>query len=332
MKSNPMFPVSKPLVLLWIVLVFASGAVAQTCSTGSDLDTATNTAIQAAARQYFDYAAHGDVFNLKQNAIPSLQSSFGGIEGVVIGQKPDYTGAQATIQNVYLLDASGAASSGRAEFFCGVWMTPTFASFAINNLPAGRYAVVTQNVTGAKVSYMLTLILKQEQSAWKLAGYYSKPAEIGGHNADWFLTKAREYKSKGQNHDAWFYYLTAWDLMGPVDFMSTPKRDKVGDEMQSVRPADVPADHPLDLAAGGTTWKITRMFPERGNDGLVLVVKYQSPDVSNTQKTFDDNMAVIKAVVNKYPEYRDAFAAVVARAADPSGHEYASLLAMKDVK
>ena len=120
--------------------------------------------------------------------------------------------------------------------------------------------------------------------------------------------------------------------MGPVDFMSTPKRDKVGDEMQAVRPADIPAGNPVDLAAGGATWKITRMFPERGDDGLVLVVRYQSPDVSNTQKTFDDNMAVIKAVVNKYPEYRDAFSAVVARAADSSGHEYASLLAMKDVK
>jgi hypothetical protein len=332
MKSRIMFPVRKSLVLLSTLLLLSASVIAQNCTTGSDLDAATNTALQAAAHQFFDYAAHGDVFNMKQNAISSVQSSFGGIEGVVIDQKPAYTGAQAAIQSVYLLDASAQASPGRAEFFCGVWMTPGFASFAINNLPPGKYAVVTQNVTGPKEPYMLTLILKQEQSAWKLAGYYSKPSEIGGHDAQWYLTKAREYKSKGQNHDAWFYYLTAWDLMGPVDFMSTPKRDKVGDEMQSVRPADIPADKAVDLSAGSTTWKITRMFPERGNDGLVLVVKYQSADVSNTQKTFDDNMAVIKAVVNKYPEYRDAFAAVVARASDPSGHEYASLLAMKDVK
>jgi hypothetical protein len=318
--------------VLATAMLLGSVAIAQTCSTGSDLDAATNSAIQSAARQYFDYAAHGDVFNLKQNAISSLQSSFGGIEGVVIDQKPAYTGAQATIQNVYMLDASTSAGSGRAEFFCGVWMTPTFASFAINNLPPGRYAIVTQNVTGPKGPYVLTLILKQEQSAWKLAGYYSKPTEIGGHNADWYLTKAREYKSKGQNHDAWFYYLTAWDLMGPVDFMSTPKRDKVGDEMQAVRPSDIPAQNPVDLVAGGATRKITRMFPERGNEGLVLVVRYQSADVSDTAKAFDDNMAVIKAVVNKYPEFRDAFTGVVARAADPNGREYASLLNMKDVK
>ena len=43
-------------------------------------------------------------------------------------------------------------------------------------------------------------------------------------------------------------------------------------------------------------------------------------------------MAVIKALVAKYPEVRDAFYAVVARAVDNSGHEYGSVLAMKDIK
>ena len=43
-------------------------------------------------------------------------------------------------------------------------------------------------------------------------------------------------------------------------------------------------------------------------------------------------MAVIKAIVAKYPELRDAFNAVIARAVDNSGHDYGSLLAMKDVK
>jgi hypothetical protein len=43
-------------------------------------------------------------------------------------------------------------------------------------------------------------------------------------------------------------------------------------------------------------------------------------------------MAVIKGIVGKYPELRDAFNAVIARAVDSSGHEYGSLLAMKDVK
>lgn len=68
-----------------------------------------------------------------------------------------------------------------------------------------------------------------------------------------------------------------------------------------------------------------------GND-LDLVVKYQAADVSNTTLTFQENMVVIKALVGKYPEYRDAFAGVVARAVEPSGRDYGSLLPMKEIK
>jgi hypothetical protein len=63
-----------------------------------------------------------------------------------------------------------------------------------------------------------------------------------------------------------------------------------------------------------------------------VVVKYQAADVSNTTQTFAENMTVIKALLVKYPELRDAFAGVVARAVEPSGRDYGSLLPMKDIK
>jgi hypothetical protein len=61
-------------------------------------------------------------------------------------------------------------------------------------------------------------------------------------------------------------------------------------------------------------------------------VKYQAADVSNTNQAYQNNIAVMKALVAKYPELREAFAAVVARAMDPSGRDYGTLLAMKDIK
>jgi hypothetical protein len=41
---------------------------------------------------------------------------------------------------------------------------------------------------------------------------------------------------------------------------------------------------------------------------------------------------VIKALVAKFPELREAFAGVVARAVAPSGRDYGTLLGMKDIK
>jgi len=308
-------------------------AVAQTCSAAAEMDAATRSSLESAAHQFFDYASKGDVFDLKQAAIASLSSNFGNIEAVVIDQKSAYAGAQAKVRAAYSLEAAGDAPLARAEFMCGVWATPSWATFVINNLPPGRYGLVIQDVTGSKGDYTLTMVLKQEAGGWKLAGYYSKPADIGGHDYQWFLGKAREYKAKGANHNAWFYYLTAWDLMAPVDFISTPRLDKVSDEMQSVRPPDLPTgDHPLPLIAGGRTYQVIYMSTLPVGNDLNLLVKYRAPDVSDTQKTFDDNVAVIRAIVGRYPEFREAFAGVVVRATEPSGRDYGTLLAMKDVK
>jgi hypothetical protein len=74
------------------------------------------------------------------------------------------------------------------------------------------------------------------------------------------------------------------------------------------------------------------MFPLAVGNDLDLIVKYEVPDISNSTQTFQDNMAVIKALVSKYPELREAFVGVVARAVEPSGRDYGSLLAMKDIK
>jgi hypothetical protein len=43
-------------------------------------------------------------------------------------------------------------------------------------------------------------------------------------------------------------------------------------------------------------------------------------------------MAVIHALVAKYPELREAFAGVVARAVEPSGRDYGAMLPMKEIK
>jgi hypothetical protein len=88
----------------------------------------------------------------------------------------------------------------------------------------------------------------------------------------------------------------------------------------------------VDFPAGGKTYRLTSVFAMAVGQDLDLVVKYQAADVSNTAQTFQDNMAIMKALVAKYPELRDAFVGVVARGVEPSGRDYGSLLPMKDIK
>jgi len=99
-----------------------------------------------------------------------------------------------------------------------------------------------------------------------------------------------------------------------------------------VKPADLPPTTNADLVAGGKTCKLTALFPLPEGKDFDLVVKYQSADVSNPAKTFQENTDVMKALLVKYPELRDGFDGMVARAVEPSGRDYGSMLPMKEIK
>jgi hypothetical protein len=323
----------------------------EACLTASDMGANAVSTLQNTARRYFQMAATGDSASLKQNAIPSLAASFGGVEAAITDHKQDFAGVQSTVRTPYVLEASGTAPLEKAEFFCGIYNSPDRVGFSIPNLPPGTYGVVVQDVTTAKAArYSVTMILEAQTAAgtsnaqsenpeaalasasWKLAGYYVRPETINGHDGQWFWDKARQYKAQGQTLNAYFYLLEARQLLSPVDFMGTPQLDKIYDETQQVVPKDMPVSGPVDNGMGGQTYKLVQVFPVPVGQDMDLVIRYQVPDISDVNKTFQENMTVIKAFVAKYPEVRGAFDALVARAVNPQGQDYGSLLPMKEIK
>ena len=302
-----------------------------------DMEPSARTALETAAKRFFDMSARGDAAALKQNSIPSLTANFGGVEAALKDNQPALSGASASVRPPFLLNAEGAGPLAHAEFLCGVFgpagQTSHSAVFVFNDLPAGKYAVTILDVSGGKKPLTLTLVLQELGAEWKLAGYYGRSPQACGHDFAWFVQQARDFKAKSQSHNAWLYYREAIALASPVDFMSTQATDKLYDEVQSVQVVDMPADgNTIDLNAGGKTYRWTAIFSLPVGDDLDVVVKYSTGDISNTQKTFEENVLVIKAVVAKFPELKAAFAGVVARAVAPSGEDYGSLLPTKEIK
>lgn len=320
-------------VVAGLLFLTAIAGHAQSCLTAEDIDPATRTSLTSSAQRFFQMAASGDAAGLRQNSIASVASNFGGIETAIKDNQSALSGGQGKPKDPYELKVDSNASGDHAEFLCGVFgangQTANSVVFTLANLPAGNYAVAAVDVATSKEPYILTFILQQEGSAWKLGGYYVKATQANGHDGEWYAQKAREFKTKGQLHNAWLYQVQARDLLAYVPFMSTLATDKLYDEFQKVKPADLPS---MDLAAGSKTYHLTTMFPMAYAGQLDLVVKFSSPDVSNTGLIFQDNAAVIKALVAKYPELREAFGGVVARATEPSGKDYGTLLLMKDIK
>jgi hypothetical protein len=116
--------------------------------------------------------------------------------------------------------------------------------------------------------------------------------------------------------------------------MYTLFTDKLYDEIQTVKPSDFPVDgNTVDLvSSNGKTYKLTAVFATAVGQDLDLVARYQTASIADTGQTFQENMAVMKAMTTKFPELREAFGGIVARGVEPSGKDYGSLMPMKDIK
>jgi len=312
--------------------------LAETCFTSDDMDAATRSAIQATATKFFDMVARGDSASLKQSSIPGVANDFGWIEGTIKDNQSNLAGAHATPRAPFLLKAEGTAPVPKAEFLCGVFgasgQTQNSAEFIIPNLPPGTYGIAILDVSGQKVPVTLAFVLQQQGTDWKMGGFFLRDTQAGGHDSAWFLDRARGFKAKGQTHNAWLYFIEGRELAMPVPFMYTQATDKLYDEAQSVKPTDFPMNGgTADLTSSdGKTYKLTALFPTTVGQELHLIVKFQTASVANTGDTFQECMAAMKALVLKFPELRDAFDGVVARAVEPSGKDYGALMHMKDIK
>ena len=316
-----------------LALVAASvSAWPQTCQTREDIPEQVRSALENAAQQTVSQAIRGDVNSLHGNIAPSQQSSFDGIAGTVNDNKAALEGTHPQLRSSFLLD-TGANPSPDGRFYCGIFgatgMAANGAEFDLPGLQAGKYAVVIEDLIGSKGPYALTTIF-QDASGWKLAGLQIRPESAIGHDGIWYLKQARDYKTKGQNHNAWFYYAESWELMAPVRFMETTLLGNIIKEMNGVAPKDVPSGgKAVSYSVNGKSYNITDISVFPNEKSFDLSIKYSVPSTADFAATAADARNLVNAYVAQYPELKDAFNSVWAHAVDPNGGDVPGVVTLK---
>ena len=322
---------SRILVPALLIALASLPSWSQTCSTKDDVPQQTRTAIEAAAQQAYDQASRADINTLKTNSVPQLQSNFNGIAGAINDNKDALNGAKAQLRTYFLLD-SGDTPNPDGTFYCGVYGSKGTSSggaqFAFPGA-TGKYAVVIQDFIGSKGPYALTTIF-QDMGGWKLAGLQIRPESAAGHDGIWYLKQARDYKNKGQAHNAWFYYVTSWELLAPIPSMNTTLLGNIQEESNGILPKDVPVQgKPVAYQANGKTYNITDMTTYKTDKTLDLLIKYSVPSASDFGSTQADARGLATAMVAQYPELKDGFSNVWVHAIDPNGGDVTGLIKLK---
>jgi len=308
-----MLPNGKRIQLFLLVLfgcVHPTHAHAASCTTQSQMTSAQRDSLVASAHSFVAQLQSANVEAIRANTLPSVAADFSGIAASVKTLQPLVQSATITVQALYLLDGStNSPNSARTNFFCG---SPV-VTLNFTNLPPGTYALAIVHATGVPQPQQIAIILSRNTSnSWMLAGFFAKPMIAAGHDGLWYWISARKMAETKMNWDAWLYYNIAFNLLNPVDFLSSPNLEKLHHEASSIRPDNLPGERPLSLNAYGTSFTLTAIDSTTAFGGLDLDVSY-SPDAVQAAQLHDPPAAraqvtqVMSALLELHPELQTAF-------------------------
>jgi hypothetical protein len=303
----------------------APAAHAVSCTVAASMTGAARAALFDAAHKLGGDVLRGDAAALKTETIPSVARDFSGIAGDVDAVAPGLQGATLTVTNLYALNAAdlpspATASNDDVQFFCSVAGAQMLVTVTLDNLPRGEYALAILHATGVKAPEQFVLILQNtavgpvtSPSAsetvphWQLAGFFSRPLTMDGHDSTWFWAKARALQAKGQAFSAFFYDEAATYLARPADLFTSNNLDKLSRETAAVEPKGLPGSQPMTIAAGDATFAVTGLRADATLGSLDLRVDTRVTDVADPVAARKQAIALMQTLLSQHPELRDNF-------------------------
>jgi hypothetical protein len=263
-------------------------------------------ALASAAQRAAQAVMQQDFTSLQAALLPAVAPQWDGIRTVVEQGTPLLKGGQVQLRNLYLLDASSLAAPADTQFFCSNASGSLTVTISMRGLPAGRFAVVLADAVGSQSGAQMAFIFGSDANAWKIGGVFIRPGVLDGHDGIWFWQRARELDKSNSPWSAWFCYEAARYLLVPIDFLSSPNLEKLGQEQAQIKSS--PADaFPYSLADGPRSWKIDSVHLDPALRQADLAVTYESTGVSDPAAVRTEAITVLSALLKAQPALRETF-------------------------
>jgi hypothetical protein len=301
----------------------AAPAFAVSCTTQSQMKPDQRTILAQSAQMLAANVKSGNAEGVRAQTISAVASNFGGIANTIQAMNASIQRATLTVDMLYILDASDIKAAQDTQFFCGVAGSPLTVEVTIPGLPPGKYALAVLHATGVEHPQQMSMILQNDplgSAVWKLAGFFTKPMTIDGHDGLWFWRQARTYAAQKDDWSAWFYYQQAHLLLQPVDFLSSPNLQKLQKETEQNQPAEMPSEtQPMRLNTAAGSFQLTDIHVGDFNNQMDLIVTYNAPPNLTPVQAREQVVAVMKALLQQHPGLGTAFHGMWVHASAPGG-------------
>ena len=315
-------------------MLTGSGALAEVCTTQSQMKDADRDSLSSTARTLTRQVISNDVAGLRAGTAEDLAKDFGAVTFLVASTAPKLAGGVSVVDQIYLLDASQIkpapnGSDSEAQFFCSLNRSVAEADFVIPGLKPAMYGFAVVRIEHGATPWRVSYLLERDGTGWKMAGIYPVAATAAGHDGLWYWKDARQRAIDKQRWNAWLEYSEAEALLRPA----------LHTEQTAAAPAvvseGVSADVPLVIkAADGAEFHVTSMRlddasgADRPDVALHLRVEPLA-DIAAARKRNEDAM---RAVLAAYPELRQAFHGIAVVAEAPGAAPFASEARMADIR
>lgn len=299
---------ARSAVVAFLFALPAAGFAAN-CTTQAALQPQDRNLLAAAGSRMAIAVVQQDFTTLQAALLPAEAGDWDGIRGAIEQAAPLVKGGQPQLRNLYLLDNSTQPAVADTQFFCSNATGSLTVTISMRSLPPGRYAVVLADAVGADLAGQIGIILAWDATGtpgWKLGGVSVRPGFLDGHDGLWYWTRARELGSLGMSWPAWYCYEAARYLLLPVDFISSPNLEKLGNEQALLKNSPAEA-FPYALPDGPRTWKIDSVHLDTSLRQLDLGITYQSTGVTDPAAQRTEAIAVFSALLKAQPGLRQNF-------------------------
>jgi hypothetical protein len=298
---------------LLLFLGLPTAGYAANCTTQGEMNAQDRETLASAGQQLTNAVIQQDFTSLQATLLPAVAQQWEGIRGVIEQGAPLVKSGQVQLNALYQLDATALTGASDTQFFCSNSNGSLTVTISMRSLPPGKYALILAYVMGPAtggaslpVSAQLAFILGLDGNAWKIGGVFLRPGMLDGHDGVWYWQRARELARTNLPWSTWFSYEAARYLLVPVDFLSSPNLEKLGQEQAQVK--DSPAEaFPYSVPDGARTWKIDSVRLDASLRQADLAVTYESTGVTDPAALRTEATAVLSAVLKVQPSLRQNF-------------------------
>ena len=287
-------------------LAFSSAIHATSCTTQAEMSAPDRNALAETGQRLAVAVVQQDLGTLQSSLLPEVTAQWDGIRQAVEYNAPVVKGGQVQLRSIYALDATSLTAPADTQFFCSSANGSMTVTITLQQLPAGKYAMVLADAVGAPLAGQMAFILGMQAGTWKLGGVFIRPGALEGHDGVWYWDQARQMVQAGAPWAAYYLYETARYLSLPVDIMASPNLEKLGQEEAQI-PGSPVNGFPFSITSGDRTWKIDSIHFDPSLREPDLGATYESTGITDPAAQKTEAVAVLSALLKSKPELRKCF-------------------------